>query len=107
MRLCNPKRILTSTALVLLILAMAALSVTATHGRFLPESDPVHFLYAATKMNVAPPVVFVPPIVFAFAKVVPLQTSFWTLPRQKSEQFELPQIGLTVSLQHRSPPSFA
>jgi hypothetical protein len=90
---------------MLLILAVVALSVIATHGRYVPESDPVHFLPTATKMNVAPLVAFAPPVMFEFAKVVPPQARFWALPRRQSEQLELRQIGLTVSLQHRSPPS--
>lgn len=93
-------------AIVMLIFAVAGLSVTATHGRYLPDSDPAHFLPSATKMNVAPPVVLAPPPVCTLAKIPLVQILFWTLPLDEFEKLDLRQIGLTVSLQHRSPPSF-
>lgn len=105
MRANNSKRILATAAIMLLIMAVAALSVVATHDRYLPESDPAHFLPTATKMNVAPPVVFAPPPVYVFTKVTPDQSGLWTSPFQESAPLDLRQIGLTVSLQHRSPPS--
>ena len=105
MRLDISTRILARSVVVLLILAVASLSVVATHGRYLPESDPVHFLPTATKMNVAAPVALAPPV-YAIVGVVPAQPDFWSQPFRAFQKLELRQIGLTVALQHRSPPSF-
>lgn len=107
MRLDRCKRILTASAAVLLILAVVGCSVTATHGRYQPKSDPAHFLYISIKMNVTPPVVFAAPPTLTFPDVLPAPTNFWMLGADESERLELRQIGLTVSLQHRSPPFLA
>jgi len=105
MRSNNSKRILTVTSTVLLIVAVVALSVIATHGRYQPDSDPAHFLYTAAKMKVAPPPVCIPPSTYVFPDVLSTQPDLWTIFLQKSEKLAFRQIGLTVSLQHRSPPS--
>jgi hypothetical protein len=107
MRPDSCKRILTASAAVLLILAVVGCSVTATHGRYQPESDPAYFLYTSIKMNVTPPVVFAAPPTYASPEVLPAPSNFWMLGADESERLEIRQIGLTVSLQHRSPPFLA
>ena len=106
MRFDPYRRILTLGAITLLIFAVAGLSVTASHARYLSQSDPAHIITSIAKMNVAPPVTFAPPPAYTLAKIPPVQPNFWVLPLDELEKLELRQIGLTVSLQHRSPPSF-
>ena len=104
MRLIESNGIIRKTATLLLIVAVVGLLVTATHGRYQPESDPVHFLYTAAKMKVAPPPVCLPPPACVFPNVLSPQPNLWTAFRIKSEKFEFRQVGLSVALQHRSPP---
>jgi hypothetical protein len=106
MRFDHYRRILTLAAIALLILAVAGLSVTASHARYLSKSDPAHIITSIAKMNVAPPVTFAPPPAYTLVKIPPVQTHFWTVPLDECDGLELRQIGLTVSLQHRSPPPF-
>ena len=89
----------------LLLLAVAGLSAVARHSQFLPTSHPIHYLGSATKMNVLHlPVDWVPPRTAAMDRVIPRQPqsrAIWVL---DFETFDIPQIALRVSRQHRSPP---
>jgi hypothetical protein len=103
----NPSTsILARTAVLLLIFAIAGLSTLAKHSQYLPKSNPTHFFSNATKMNVA----HLPALFFAapnapIAKVIVHRPAFRRLSPVSSESIDLPQIALTISLQHRSPPS--
>jgi hypothetical protein len=99
-------RILVSTAILLLIFAIAGLTTLAKQSRYLSESNPSHYLSSATKLCMADhPVAFLVAEVRPVAKVIPLQPEFRAVPRATSKKLELLQIGLVVSLQHRAPPS--
>lgn len=106
MRRNDSKRILAKAAIVLLLVAVPGLSTLAKHSEYLPKSNPTHFFSNTTKMNVAHlPVLFFPAPMYPVAKVLPAEPAYRTSPPVSSEKIDLPQIGLTVSLQHRSPPS--
>jgi hypothetical protein len=91
--------------LALLFVAVPALSTLAKNSWYLPQSNPGHYLNIASKMQVPHcPFVFDRAPLQATAKFVPWQP----LTRSRREpdlKPPIPSIGVTVSLQHRSPPS--
>jgi hypothetical protein len=77
MRKSDHRLLLTRTTVILLLFALAGLSALAKQSKYLPESNPIHFLSNATKMNVAhAPVLFVAAPLSALAKVVPPQPTY-------------------------------
>lgn len=106
MRRNDSKHILARAAILLLLIAVAALATLARHSEYLPKSNPTHFFSNTAKMNVAHlPTLFLQAPTYPVAKVAPPEPAFSILRSISSEEIDLPQIGLTVSLQHRSPPS--
>lgn len=100
------RRVLIRAAILLLLCTVPALSVAAKHSQFLPKSNPTHFLSSTAKMNVVHPLVLsLPESAYLPAKTIPPQAEFCTSAVVCSEELDLPQIGLVISLQHRSPPS--
>ena len=98
-RFCN------LSALLVLVLAVATLSTAAKMSSDLPQGDAGHNLTAAIKMDVAHY-----PII---SDGLPLQTVVEVAPplpeirtsRPVETEPEIRSISVTVSLQHRSPPS--
>jgi hypothetical protein len=100
------QRFLRRTAILLLLVSVAGLATTARYSSYLPESSPIHFIAGISKMDVDHlPVLFAPVRVNATAIIAPPEQTFQCWPESTSQKIELPQIGLTLSLQHRSPPS--
>jgi hypothetical protein len=91
---------------VLLLFAVAVLSTLAKNSQYFPQSNPTHYVNIASKMKASPsPAVLKREPLCPIAKVVPPQ-----LPGPRNhgvEEISLPSpsIGVTVSIQHRSPPS--
>jgi len=106
MRKIDDKRMLARTAVLLLLLAVAGLSTLAMHTRYLPKSNPLHFFSKATKMNVEhhPAILAAGPL-YSVAELAPPRPEFRTAQVRQPEKVHLQQIGLILSLQHRSPPS--
>jgi hypothetical protein len=102
----DSKEFLAKAAILLLLIAVAGLSTLAKHSQYLPKSNPTHFFSNAAKMNVTHlSVLFLPAPICPVVKITPDEKAFRVLQQIFPEKIELPQIGLTVSLQHRSPPS--
>jgi hypothetical protein len=97
--------LLIATVIVLLF-AVAILSTLAKNSQYFPKSNPTHYVNIASKMKVAaPPVLLERAPRCPIAKVVMLQPR---APRKHEIDQVLPlppSIGVTVSIQHRSPPS--
>jgi hypothetical protein len=93
-------------AVVSLLFAVAIFSTLAKNSQYFPKSNPAHFINIASKMKVAPsPAVLERAPLHPIAKVVLPQPC---APRNHGvEEISLPSpsIGVTVSIQHRSPPS--
>jgi hypothetical protein len=107
MRQNRSKRIVVKAAILLLLVAVVGLSVAAKHGQFLPQSHPLHRLSKAVKMELLHhPVDFVPAPAHPVSRIVPPQPEFSPAPLVQSEPLTFRQIGLTVSFQHRAPPSW-
>ncbi len=93
-------------AVVLLLFAVTALSTLAKNSQYFPSPSPTHYLNISNKMKGAPlPVLLERAPLYPIAKVVPPQPH--TPANHGVEEISLPSpsIGVTVSIQHRSPPS--
>jgi hypothetical protein len=93
-------------AVVSLLFAVAIFSTLAKNSQYFPKSNPTHYINIASKMKVgATPVLLDRAPLYPVAKVLPPQPC---APRNHGvEEISLPSpsIGVTVSIQHRSPPS--
>jgi len=97
---------LQSATVVLLLFAVTGLSTLAKNSQYFPNSNPAHYINISNKMKGAPaPVLLDPAPLYPIAKVVPPQPC--TPLNHGVEEISLPSpsIGVTVSIQHRSPPS--
>lgn len=91
--------------LALLLLAVPTLATLAKNSWYLPQTNPVHYLNIASKMQV--------PHVPVVLDKTPLQLIAMLIPApevvrsMQEPDFEppIPSVGITVALQHRSPPS--
>jgi hypothetical protein len=89
----------------LLLFAVPTLTTLAKNSWYLPQSNPVHYLNIASKMRV--------PQVAVVLNKAPLQPIAMLIPapevirstQEPDWQPPKPSIGVTVALQHRSPPS--
>jgi hypothetical protein len=98
-RFCN------LSGLLVLLLAVATLSTAAKMSWYLPRADAGHNLTAAIKMKLAHS-----PIIVDGLPLQPVVKVAPPLPRIRTSRLvepepEIPSISVTVSLQHRSPPS--
>jgi hypothetical protein len=92
--------------LALLLFAVPALSTLAKNSWYLPQSNPVHYLNIASKMQVPHvPVVLEKAPLRAIAMLIPAPEELIRSTHEPDWQPPKPSIGVTVSLQHRSPPS--
>jgi hypothetical protein len=90
---------------VLLLIAVTGLSTVAKNSPYFPKSDPAHYINISSKMKGAPaPVLLERAPLCVIAKVIPPQP--FTPRNHGVEEMSLPSpsIGITVSIQHRSPP---
>ena len=95
-----------SAAVIFLLVALAGLSTYAKYTPYLPKTDPSHFVNNATKLKVAQaPLVLDRAPLHPVTTVVPSRPAY--RPRRTDEPVASPiqVIGLTVSIQHRSPPT--
>jgi hypothetical protein len=91
---------------VLLLFAVAGLSTLAKNSQYFPKSHPTHYVNIASKMNTAAsPVLLEPGPLYPIAKVVPPQPRAFRNHGVDEISLPSPSIGVTVSIQHRSPPS--
>ena len=105
MRQNRSKRILVRTAVLLLLFAVAGLSVVARQGKYLPKSDPLHLIARAAKMQLLhQPVSFVPAAVCVAFRTAPPQPECFSTLLVRYESLILRQIGLQFSFLRRAPP---
>jgi hypothetical protein len=90
--------------LALLLCAVPALATLAKNSWYLPQSNPGHYLNIASKMQVRHcPVLLEKTPLQATAKL-PTPQPIAPSAREADSEPPKPSIGVTVSLQHRSPP---
>lgn len=93
-------------AILLLVLAVAGLSIVAKRNQCLPKSNPAHYLAAANRVNLnhAPVVLDRVPLRPVAMLILPQPV----VRRTQMNRREMPpvqRISLALSLQHRSPPA--
>jgi hypothetical protein len=93
-------------AILVLIVGIAGLATLAKDGQYFPISNPARHVSLSTKMNVA-----YPPVICDHAtprEVAPIEEPQSPPPlivrRTEPRSLPIQSVGLTVSLQHRSPP---
>jgi hypothetical protein len=100
----NPRSWLRFSA-VLLLFAVAGLSIGAKDSWYLPSSHPAHYLNISTKMKVSPlPAVFDRTPLHAVAKVEPPPVIDHLSYREEPPPPAIQLIGLRFSIEDRSPP---
>jgi hypothetical protein len=105
MRQNRSKRILVRAAVVVLLFAVAGLSVVARQGKYLPKSDPLHLIARAAKMQLLhQPLSVVPPATCVASRTAPPQPEFFSTLLILHESLILRQIGLEISFLRRAPP---
>lgn len=98
-------RLVNQTALLLLLLAVPALSTLAKTSWYLPQTDTGHRLTNAVKMEVAySQFAFNSVLLQPIAKVAPPLPEARRTIRQAQPEPSVPSIALTVSPQRRPPP---
>jgi hypothetical protein len=102
----NTKVVFVRAVILLLLIGVAALSTLARHSRYLPKSSPSHFYSKITKMRTTHlPVLVLPVSGCIVARIVPPLRDFAAVNLLLPEKPVMLQIHLSISLQHRSPPS--
>ncbi|PYU29278.1 MAG: hypothetical protein DMG32_00470 [Acidobacteria bacterium] len=93
--------------LALLLFAVPTLATLAKNSWYLPSSNPGHYLNIASKMQLRHcPIILEKAPLQPIAKLVPPQPVARST-REPDSEPPKPSIGVTVSLQHRSPPSLS
>ena len=91
---------------ILLLFPVAGLSTLAKNSQYFAKSNPTHYVNIASKMKVAPtPVVLERAPLYPVAKVIPPQPCAARNHGIEEISLPSPSIAVTVSIQHRSPPS--
>lgn len=93
-------------AVLFLLVALTGLSAFAKYTPYLPRTNPSHYVNNATKMKVAPsPAVLERTPLHLVATVLPPRPAYRPRRTDKPVAPPIQLIGLTVSLQYRSPPT--
>jgi len=95
-------------AVVLLLFLVAGLATLAKNVQYLPKADSAHYINCATKMKASQAAHEgdrkpLQPV----ARVIPAPPPYRPPHHDEPETLSIQLIGLTVSLQHRSPPPSA
>lgn len=100
------QRILIRTTVFLLLVGVAGLSTLAKQVKYLPKLNPLRHYSKAAKMElVHHPVDFIPVPAQPVSRVVPPQPECSATPLVQPG-LTFGQTGLTISFQHRAPPSW-
>jgi len=95
------KNTLTKAALLLLVFGVAGLSTLAKQGQYQPTPNPAHFPPSVAKMEPG----HVPNLLISTSQIAPALQGVRSRLVVKSEELVFLEIGLTISPQHRPPPS--
>jgi hypothetical protein len=92
-------------AVVMLLVAVAGLSTLAKNIQYFPKTNPTHYVTSSTKMKVVhAPVVLERDRQLPVSEVSLPSPRVWSAREDRFEGILIPAIGVTVSMQHRSPP---
>jgi hypothetical protein len=99
------RRVYLKVGVVMLLVAIAGFSTLAKNSQYLSRSNPAHYINISSKMKVSHlPVVIDRTPLHPVARFIPPQPEMRIARVVEEEIPALPSIGVTVSLQHRSPP---
>jgi hypothetical protein len=90
--------------LALLLFAVPTLSTLAKTSWYLPQSNPGHYLNIASKMQVRHCAVILEKAPLHTTAKLPIPRPVARSAREADSEPPKPSIGVTVSLQYRSPP---
>jgi hypothetical protein len=102
----RPGRAIIKIAIVLLVVFLAGFSTTLKYGQYRPQGDPIGHVAKINKINVAhTPATFDSAPVETATEIVSPEPKCETLRREPPPPPAAIQVlGLTLTLQHRSPP---
>jgi hypothetical protein len=93
-------------AVILLLIAVAGLSTFAKNIQYFPDTNPTHYVSSSTKMKVIhAPVVLDGDRQLPVSKISVPSPTVWPIREDRLEAILIPAVGVTVSMQHRSPPA--
>jgi thioredoxin-like negative regulator of GroEL len=99
------RRVYVKVGVVMLLLAIAGFATLAKNSQYLSRSNPAHYINISSKMKVSHlPVVIDRTPLRPVARFIPPQPEMQIARVVEEGIPALPSIGVTVSLQHRSPP---
>jgi len=97
---------LNKIAIVLLLVGLAGLATVAKDGQYYPTANPARQISVSTKMNLNHvPVIFSRTPLQKVAQVVAAKPRPMIRRSPEPELLLIEPVGVTVSLQHRSPPT--
>jgi hypothetical protein len=93
-------------AVLMLLVAIAGFSTLAKNSQYYSRSNPAHYLNISSKMkvNAAPVALDRAPLPVVERLIAPTQ-EVKTYPVVDEEVPDVPSLAVTLTLQHRSPPS--
>jgi hypothetical protein len=98
-------RVYVRVGVVMLLLAIVGFSTLAKNSQYLSRSNPAHYINISSKMKVSHlPVVIDRTPLRPVARFIPPEPEMRIVWMVEEEIPARPSIGVTVSLQHRSPP---
>jgi hypothetical protein len=102
----DPDRIWLRVAVVMLLVAVAGLSTLAKDCQYFPKTNPTRYVSSSTKMKVVhAPAVLEEDRQLPVSRISVPSPTVWPIREDRFETVLLPAIGVTVSMQHRSPPA--
>jgi hypothetical protein len=102
------RHLLIKAAVFALLVAVAGLSTLAKNSLYYPKTNPSHYVSIASKARIASaPAVEQRAPMLPMVRMTPPQTLIRTAaaPHEGSEAPPILEIGIVLSLQHRSPPT--
>jgi hypothetical protein len=107
-QIASDRRLGLKVGVLLLLIAIAGFSTLAKNSQYLTKSNPAHYINISSKMkvNASPALIDRAPLRRPVARFVAPQPQIRVHRLVREEIPPLPSIGVTVSLQHRSPPVF-
>jgi hypothetical protein len=89
-----------------LLFAVFGLSTMAKNSQYYSRSNPTHYLNISSKMKVSLPAALDRTPLRPVARFVVPQPAVRFFPAIEDQLPEVPSLSVTLTLQHRSPPSF-
>lgn len=106
-RKARPGDIGLRVTIVVLLVAVAGLSTLAKNIQYFPKTNPAHYVTSSTKMKVVhAPVVLESDRQLPARRIQAPSPAVWPVCKDRLESPLIPAVGVTISMQHRSPPAF-